>query len=128
VIVNAAHAIGDVVDSKKGEKGTIVDLDVSEWRLGRDPYQRHRLGMTENVQKKIFDPFFTTKEVGKGTGQGLAISHTVIVDKHKGVIDVDSEVGVGTTFTIRLPLVDDPSPVVAKRETVVRELTSPVPA
>ena len=52
---------------------------------------------------KIFDPFFTTKEEGRGTGQGLTIVHTVVVEKHHGTIDVDSGVGVGTTFTIRLP-------------------------
>ena len=52
----------------------------------------------------MFDPFFTTKEVGKGTGQGLAIAHSVVVDKHGGTIEVESEVGRGTTFRIRLPL------------------------
>jgi signal transduction histidine kinase len=56
------------------------------------------------VIPKIFDPFFTTKPVGKGTGQGLAIAYNVVVEKHGGTIDVESEVGKGTTFTIRLPL------------------------
>jgi signal transduction histidine kinase len=53
---------------------------------------------------RIFDPFFTTKEVGKGTGQGLSISHNVVVEKHGGTITVETEEGVGTTFIIRLPL------------------------
>ena len=57
-----------------------------------------------HVQQRIFDPFFTTKEVGKGTGQGLAIAHNVIVDKHGGTIKVASAPGEGTTFTIRLPI------------------------
>ena len=61
----------------------------------------------ENIRLKIFDPFFTTKEVGKGTGQGLAISHSVVVDKHGGTITFDSEVGKGTVFFIRLPLDGD---------------------
>ena len=60
-------------------------------------------GIPLEVQQKIFDPFFTTKEVGKGTGQGLAIARSVVVDKHGGRIDVESEVGKGTTFVILLP-------------------------
>jgi signal transduction histidine kinase len=60
--------------------------------------------MPVHVQQRIFEPFFTTKEVGKGTGQGLAIAHNVIVDKHGGAIKVASAPGQGTTFTIRLPI------------------------
>jgi len=55
------------------------------------------------VRPRIFDPFFTTKEVGRGTGQGLAIAHSVVVDKHQGSIRFESEDGKGTTFIIRLP-------------------------
>jgi len=60
--------------------------------------------MPAKIISRIFDPFFTTKPVGKGTGQGLAIAHDVVVKKHGGTISVDSEPGVGTTFTLRLPL------------------------
>ncbi|MEM7677963.1 MAG: ATP-binding protein, partial [Myxococcota bacterium] len=56
---------------------------------------------------RVFDPFFTTKDVGVGTGQGLAISRSVIVDKHSGTLEVDSIVGKGSTFTIRIPLASD---------------------
>ena len=52
----------------------------------------------------VFDPFFTTKSVGKGTGQGLAIAHSTITNKHNGTIKCVSETGKGTTFIIRLPL------------------------
>jgi signal transduction histidine kinase len=55
------------------------------------------------VQNRIFDPFFTTKEIGKGTGQGLAIARSVVITKHGGSIRFETEEGKGTTFIIRLP-------------------------
>ena len=61
-------------------------------------------GIPRDIQHRIFDPFFTTKEVGRGTGQGLAIAHRVIIEKHKGSITFDTQEGVGTTFIIQLPL------------------------
>ena len=61
-------------------------------------------GTPEATMSRIFEPFFTTKEVGRGTGQGLAIAHGVITDKHGGSIRFETEVGKGTTFIIRLPL------------------------
>lgn len=61
-------------------------------------------GMPKATLSRIFDPFFTTKEVGKGSGQGLAIAYNLIVKKHQGKLDVDSSPGNGTTFTISLPL------------------------
>ncbi|MFQ5698574.1 MAG: sensor histidine kinase, partial [Myxococcota bacterium] len=61
-------------------------------------------GIPEEVRGKIFEPFFTTKEVGRGTGQGLAIARHVIVEKHAGRLDVETEVGSGTKFIVRLPL------------------------
>jgi two-component system NtrC family sensor kinase len=62
------------------------------------------IGISEKNKNRFFDPFFTTKGVGKGTGQGLAISWSVIVDKHGGTLDVESEQGKGTTFIILLPV------------------------
>lgn len=103
IIVNAAHAIGDVVGNT-GRKGVI---SIMSRRVDDDAEIRITdtgTGIPENIRHKIFDPFFTTKEVGKGTGQGLAIAHSVVVDKHHGSIRVESEVGKGTTFVIRLPL------------------------
>ena len=60
-------------------------------------------GIPVEVQQRIFEPFFTTKDVGKGTGLGLSISYEII-QKHGGDISVKSDVGKGTTFTVRLPL------------------------
>ncbi|NNE65228.1 MAG: PAS domain S-box protein [Pyrinomonadaceae bacterium] len=105
MVVNASHAIADVVGDGSNGRGTItistnnvndelVEICVSDTGGGMPP----------EVKSRIFDPFFTTKEVGKGTGQGLAISHKVVVEQHKGTLNVESEVGKGTTFTIRLPI------------------------
>ncbi|MFP5238572.1 MAG: PAS domain S-box protein, partial [Acidobacteriota bacterium] len=61
-------------------------------------------GMPEAVRKRVFEPFFTTKATGEGTGLGLSVSYFIIVDNHKGAIEVESVPGAGTRFTIRLPL------------------------
>ncbi len=103
LIVNAAHAIADVVDGS-GQKGCI---QISTRRNGDWAEIRVRdsgPGIPEAIQSKVFDPFFTTKAVGKGTGQGLAIAHAVIVRKHQGRISFESTAGTGTTFLIQLPL------------------------
>jgi signal transduction histidine kinase len=104
MVVNAAHAIGDVVgDGAKGKgKIRVRTRPDGEWAVVE--ISDSGAGMPAHVQQRIFEPFFTTKEVGKGTGQGLAIAHNVIVDKHGGTIKVASAPGKGTTFTIRLPI------------------------
>ena len=104
MIVNAAHAIGDGAPSSGRPKGLITVAT----RLAGDTVEidirDNGCGMAPKTIARIFDPFFTTKPVGKGTGQGLAIAHDVVVNKHGGTVSVDSTPGVGTTFTIRLPL------------------------
>jgi PAS domain S-box-containing protein len=102
LLVNAAHAIKEKV--KDGEKGQItvrtrmagehVEISVSD--TGN--------GIPEAIRNRVFEPFFTTKDVGKGTGQGLALAYTVVVKKHGGKIWFETEVGKGTTFFITLPL------------------------
>ena len=102
LIVNAAHAIHDAgKDSGNGE------IKVSTELAGEDVLIRvgdNGCGVPPENLAKLYDPFFTTKEVGRGTGQGLAITHSILVDKHGGEISVQSEVGVGTEFTLRLPI------------------------
>ncbi len=102
--VNAAHAIADAMKDRDMTKGTITvttkrDGDWAEVRV-RDS----GTGIPEHARAKIFDPFFTTKGVGKGTGQGLAIAHSVITDKHGGTIAFETEMGKGTVFIIRIPI------------------------
>ena len=101
VILNLINNAIDAMDSKGGEiefasrfeNGQAI-IDVGD----------NGQGIPKANLQRIFDPFFTTKAVGKGTGQGLAIAYSVIVDKHGGHLDVESEVGKGTCFSIRLPL------------------------
>ena len=107
MIINAAHAISDTSGNGSNGNGIIRVQsrycdDSAEIRISDTGS-----GIPENVRTKIFDPFFTTKEVGRGSGQGLAISHTVIVEKHGGSLDFETEEGKGTTFIIRLPLDTD---------------------
>jgi PAS domain S-box-containing protein len=113
IIVNAAHAIGDVV-AGSGDRGRITvrtrhDGEWVEIRIGDTGG-----GIAEAVRDRIFDPFFTTKDVGKGTGQGLAISRSVITEKHGGTLTFETELGVGTTFIVRLPI--DGRPGAANQE------------
>jgi signal transduction histidine kinase len=103
LIVNAAHAIADVVEKGGSEKGKIrvQTRNCPEWIEIR--VQDTGTGIPEKVRGRIFDPFFTTKEIGKGTGQGLSIARSVVVDKHGGSIHFETEEGKGTTFIVRLP-------------------------
>ena len=66
------------------------------------------IGMSENVRKRTFEPFFTTKEIGQGTGLGLSVSYFIITNNHKGQMEVQSTLGQGTCFTLRLPLAGSP--------------------
>ena len=109
MLINASHAIADK-NKQSLEKGVItistrhysgyVAIDIADTGGG----------IPEEIREKVFDPFFTTKGVGKGTGQGLAISHDVIEKKHDGKLSFASEMGKGTVFTIQLPI-KSPQPV-----------------
>jgi two-component system, NtrC family, sensor kinase len=104
LVVNAAHAIADVVGDASGCKGTLAVSTRLDGAWAEIRVEDTGSGIPEHARDRIFDPFFTTKGVGKGTGQGLAISHSVIVDKHGGTIHFETETGGGTSFIVRLPL------------------------
>lgn len=100
LIVNAAHAI-EATETRQGTiglstrvEGECVCIEVSDTGVG----------IPEDIQSRIFEPFFTTKEVGKGTGQGLAMVRNVVVSTHGGTIECESELGQGTLFRVRLPI------------------------
>jgi len=104
LIVNAADAIADTIKDKSSTKGQI---SLSTRRRGEWAEIRvsdNGPGIPESIQQRIFDPFFTTKDVGKGTGQGLAIAHAIITQKHQGTIQAETQRGIGATFVIRLPI------------------------
>jgi len=100
LIVNAAHAIADVPGKPRGliRIATLTDGDAIEIRIADTG-----TGIPESAWPRLFTPFFTTKPVGKGTGQGLFLAHTVVVRRHGGSIRFETEIGRGTVFIIRLP-------------------------
>jgi signal transduction histidine kinase len=105
IIVNAAQAIEDSLETEGDKKGTILvqtrkDDDWAEIKIADDGP-----GMPPEVKDRVFDPFFTTKEVGKGTGQGLNLAYRTVVQKHQGSLWVESQEGQGAAFIIRLPLI-----------------------
>jgi PAS domain S-box-containing protein len=107
LIVNAAHAIEDVAGQEGTGVITIQTRRLTDWVEVK--ISDTGGGIPENVRSRIFDPFFTTKTIGRGTGQGLAIARSVVVDKHQGTIEFETEVGHGTSFIIRLPCAGAPS-------------------
>jgi signal transduction histidine kinase len=109
LLVNAAHAIR----AKVGDSGAKGSITV---RSRRDGGEHVRVeiadtgtGIHPEIRGRVFEPFFTTKQIGCGTGQGLALARAIVVDKHGGTIDFDSEPGVGTTFVVRLPIETAPA-------------------
>lgn len=101
LVVNAAHAIAD---ANKPHLGVIrVSSRVAEgWvevRISDDG-----CGIPEQIRHQVFDQFFTTKAVGRGSGQGLSLARGIVVDAHAGSLSFESEVGVGTTFIVRIPV------------------------
>ncbi len=115
LITNASHAIGVALEQRRNseshreeatgtEKGLITIVTTRRNDCAEIRVSDTGTGIPASIQKRVFDPFFTTKDVGKGTGQGLSLAHSVIVENHGGDINFETEPGKGTTFIITLPI------------------------
>jgi PAS domain S-box-containing protein len=105
LVVNAAHAIVDA-NRGTGRRGTIGLRTVAEGDEVLVSVSDTGTGIAPEVAARIYDPFFTTKEVGRGTGQGLAIARQIVVERHGGTISFETQAGRGTTFHVRLPVAE----------------------
>jgi len=101
LIINASHAMENMPE---GSRGKLRVRTAVEGRHVVVAISDSGSGIPEAIRHKIFDAFFTTKPVGRGTGQGLAIARSIVVDRHHGKLTFDSVMGRGTTFEIRLPI------------------------
>jgi signal transduction histidine kinase len=110
LVINAAHAIAEASRGEIERKRTITVRTRHDGPWAEIRVEDEGTGIAPEVRDHIFEPFFTTKEIGEGTGQGLAIARTIIVDKHSGSIHFETEVGHGTTFIVRLPIDGQPRP------------------
>ena len=113
LIVNAAQAIAQKRRDSSPGKGTITVRTRYEHPWVEIRVEDTGAGIPEEIRPRVFDLFFTTKEIGQGTGQGLALVHAIVVERHGGTIRLETELGVGTAFIIRLPVGDPPAPCAA---------------
>ncbi|TVT40771.1 histidine kinase, partial [Hymenobacter setariae] len=105
LFTNAFYAVRQ--RQQAGEAGYAPRVGVRTRRVGDEvevSVQDNGTGIAEAVRQKIFQPFFTTKPAGEGTGLGLSLAHDIITQGHGGTLEVASQLGQGTTFTLRLPL------------------------
>lgn len=104
LIVNATHAIRDRLTQTGESRGQITITTRASNAVVEVRVADTGTGIPEEIRSKIFEPFFTTKKAGEGTGQGLALLYDIVVVKHGGGVELESEVGKGSTFILRLPL------------------------
>ncbi|EJM51833.1 PAS domain S-box [Pseudomonas sp. GM48] len=106
LLKNAAQAIHQREDDSEPGRITLRTRLNPPW--AEIQVEDNGIGMSESVRKRTFEPFFTTKEIGQGTGLGLSVSYFIITNNHKGQMEVQSTLGQGTCFTLRLPLASTP--------------------
>jgi signal transduction histidine kinase len=99
LLINAADAVEE--KDKPGLIKIITSYNENEVIIA---IADNGCGIADEIKDNIYNPFFTTKEVGKGTGQGLALVHNIVTQRHKGRIYFESQVGEGTTFYVHLPI------------------------
>lgn len=119
LVVNAADALREKFGDLDHPAGLIT---IRTFCSGEDvciELEDNGPGIPDEIRNRIFDPFFTTKEVGLGTGQGLAISHDIITNKHGGRLDFVSTMGVGTTFSMKLPIAGHYDPQHPQQDVVI---------
>jgi PAS domain S-box-containing protein len=110
IIVNGIDAIEEryhklsVAEAEKNPGQITISTMMTTYKMAIVEISDNGTGIPEALRSRIFNPFFTTKEVGKGTGLGMSISHSIVVEKHKGKIECISEIGRGTTFQIQIPI------------------------
>ncbi|MHC5766494.1 MAG: sensor histidine kinase [Nostoc sp.] len=102
VLVNAIDAIEESLVKNEGQ--IRIQTELTDEKQVIIQISDNGIGMSKEVKQRVFDYMFTTKPVGKGIGLGMAIAYQIVVDKHRGTIEVDSTPGYGTEFTIRIPL------------------------
>ncbi len=103
LVVNAAHAISDKIEGTN-DRGLIKVATSKHGGHVQIAVSDTGTGIPEDVQERIFDPFFTTKDVGRGTGQGLAMARSIVEEKHGGSLTFETAAGEGTTFFMKLPI------------------------
>ena len=122
LVVNAAHAIAEATHQGVRGKGVITIRTRHDDPCAEIRVEDTGVGIPEEIRSRVFDLFFTTKEVGQGTGQGLALVHAIVVEKHGGTIRFETQVGRGTAFIIRLPVNGQSDLGAAKAEELAGDL------
>ncbi|MDM9381114.1 response regulator [Chlorogloeopsis sp. ULAP01] len=109
ILANAIDALDDAIKLDKlsnwvAQIQIATEIDADGWVIIR--IADNGLGMPESIKQRLFEPLFTTKPVGKGTGLGLSIAHQIVVEKHNGTLEVNSQPGRGAEFTIKVPIMN----------------------
>ncbi|WP_413198896.1 sensor histidine kinase [Nostoc piscinale] len=107
LLANAIDALDEaIIQGKMSDRIPQIQIttDVNSQQMAVIKIADNGIGIPERLKQRLFEPLFTTKPVGKGTGLGLSIAHQIIVEKHNGTMEVNSQPGIGTEFTIAIPI------------------------